>query len=256
MAKLVKQLIDYKKSEDKSGKVLKNRLAEILLVKVGILLALAIYGCYQDHKEQQHIKEYFVSIYHEVSPAIAIGKAKTMQTDSLIHMTERCLHILNSKNKDSLIYLKDNLAPLVIIRSQSFDFPMVKEFLGNNYTVKVKSKKTIKLLRKLQQELSNINQAHEYSNNQHQLVVQPFINKWINYSEVTLPNRKKLLVQGGPKTQYDQLLSNLEVWNLLSLKLEAYKAQTIRQQNFTVLLQDLSKTLKNQLKIEDSELGS
>ncbi|MCX7550510.1 hypothetical protein [Xanthomarina sp. F2636L] len=256
MAKLVKQLVDYKKSDDKSGKVLKNRLVEILLVKVGILLALAIYGWYQDYVEQKHIEEYFVNIYHEVTPAIAVGKAKKKQTDSLIIMTKRCLDILNTKNMDSIIYLKDNLGPLVTVRSQSFEFPMVKEFLSKDYTLKVKSKQTVKLLRKLQQQLSNINQVHDYNNNQHQLVVEPFINKWINYSEVAFPNRKKLLVAGGPETQYDHLLNNLELWNLLTYKLEGYQTQTIRQESFTLLLQDLDKTLRKQLEIEESNLSS
>lgn len=256
MAKLVKQIVAYKKSEDKSGKVLKNRLVEILLVKVGILLALAIYGWYQDYREQQHIKEYFVGIYHEITPAVATAKAKKAQTDSLIIMTKRCLTILNSKNKDSIIYLKDNLAPLVSVRSQSFDFPMVKEFLGKDYTLKVKSKGTVKLLRKLQQQLAHINQAHQYNISQHQLVVEPFINKYINYSDVTFSKRKHLLVEGGPESKYEDLANNLELWNLLTYKLEGYQTQTLRQKDFVSLLQELDKTLKKQLEIEENDVKS
>ncbi|MCX7547103.1 hypothetical protein OS188_03960 [Xanthomarina sp. F1114] len=256
MDKLVKQLVAYKKSDDKSGVFLKNRLVEIIFVKLSVLLALAIYGWYQDYKEQQHVKEYFVGIYHEVNPAIAVGKSKKAQTDSLIIMTKKCLNILNSKNKDSIIYLKENLGPLVTVRTQSFDFPMVKEFLGKNYTHKAKSKETIKLLRKLQQQLSHINQTHQYNTNQHQLVVQPFINRSINYSEVAFPNRKKLLVQGGPETKYENIFDNLELWNLLSYKLEGYQKQVIAQKKFTLLLQDLDKTLKKQLEIEETEVST
>ena len=247
MKPIVKKIIDHSKKEDKSGRFLKNGLVEILLVKVGILLALAIYGWYVDHQEKKKIRDYFVSISQEIKPAIPKAIDKSKQTDSLIIKTARCLQILNSKNKDSLSYLKSNLGPLVLVRSQEFSFPAVTELLNGSYIEKVKNKETIALLRELKQQLSIINDNHNYNTNRYLLAIEPFTNKYLNYSEISLPKNQALLIPGGPKTNYDALFDNMELWNLLSQKLEGYKSQVIRQHELIALLKSLVENLERQI---------
>ena len=247
MNKFLKRLVDHSKKEDKSGRFLKNGLVEILLVKAGILLALAIYSWYVEYQEKLKIKEYFTSISQEIKPAIPIAKDKAKQTDSLIIKTVRCLEILNSKNIDSLPYLKTNLGPLVWVNSQEFSFPAVTELLNGSYIEKVKNKETIALLRELKQQLSIINDNHDYSTNRYLLAIEPFTNKYLNYTEVALPTKQSLLVQGGPETNYEAFFENMVLWNLLSQKLEGYKSQVIRQENLGKLLKALSENLESQI---------
>lgn len=247
MKKFAKKIIDHTKKEDKTGRFLKNGLVEILLVKVGILLALAIYGWYVDYQEKKKIKEYFTSISQEIKPAIPVVKDKAKQTDSLIIKTVACLEILNSKNRDSLVYLKSNLGPLVWVRSQEFSFPAVTDLLNGSYIEKVKNKETIALLRELKQELNILNENHNYNTNRYLSAIEPFTNKYINYAEVSLPKKQAVLIKGGPETNYDALLNNIELWNLLSQKLEGYKSQVMRFENLGKLLKALSENLESQI---------
>ncbi len=247
MKPLVKKIITHSKKEDKSGKFLKNGLVEILLVKIGILLALAIYGFYLDYVEQKKVKAYFVSIHQEIEPAIKNGVIKTKQIDTLILKTTNCLQILNSKNKDSLIYLQHNLEPLVRVSNQIFSFPAVNELFNSDYISKVKNKETVGLLRQMQQQLITIKDIHKYHENKHLLTIQPFMNEFFNYSEIALPKHKAQLIEGGPPTEYSKLYNNMVLWNLLSQKLEGYKAQIIRQENFGELLIKLNESIKKQI---------
>ena len=247
MNKFAKKLVEHSKKEDKSGRFLKNGLVELVLVRLIILLALAAYGWYVDYQEKKKIKQYFTSISAEIKPAIPMASAKAKQTDSLIIKTTNCLEILASKNRDSLPYLKSNLGPLVWVRSQEFSFPALSEFLNGTYLQKVKNKTTIKLLRQLKQQLDMLNQNHNYNTQRYLYAIEPFTNKHLNYTEVVLPYKQALLVKGGPETDYNVFFNNMELWNLLSQKLEAYKSQIMRQQNLNKLLKDLVDNLEDQI---------
>ena len=247
MNKFVKRIITHSKKEDKSGKFLKNGLVEIILVKVGILLALAIYGFYLDHVEQKKIEEYFISIHQEIEPAIKKGEEKNKQINTLIVKVTNCLNIINAKNIDSLKYLKDNLGPLVSVNSQTISFPAAKELSNNSYISKVKNKETVNLLRKMQQQLIVINEKHKFNTNRYLLTVEPFTNVFFNYSEIALPKQKEFLIDGGPATDYDKVFNNMVLWNLLSQKLEGYKSHLHRQKEFIILLKALNTNLKNQI---------
>ncbi|TXE15937.1 hypothetical protein ES692_14365 [Psychroserpens burtonensis] len=61
----------------------------------------------------------------------------------------------------------------------------------------------------------------DYNNTQYVNTIEPFFIKNINYSEVALPRYRDGLVQGGPQTNYETLFTNLELWNVITFKLEA-----------------------------------
>ena len=247
MKLFVKKIIEYSKKEDKSGRFLKNGLIEILLVKVGILLALAIYGIYLDYVEQKKVTAYFTSIEQELEPAIENGIQKNKEIDTLIQKVNNCLKIINSKNKDSLVYLQENLGAFIKVPNQIFIFPATNELSTNGYLSKIKNKETVKLLRQMQQELMVINDAHKNSINRYLFSIEPFTNQHFNYAAIAQPKVKSLLVNGGPETDYSSCYDNIVLWNLLSQKLEEYKLQVIRQREFVILLQHLKENIKNQL---------
>ncbi|MFD1292780.1 hypothetical protein ACFQ5N_02935 [Lutibacter holmesii] len=247
MNPFVKRLVAHSKKEDKSGRFIKNGLLEIILFKIAILLALAIYGMYTDHVEQQKVKAYFVSIQHELEPAIKNGKIKNKEIDTLILQVTNCLKIITSPNKDSLAYLQENLGAFVKVPKQIFNFPATKELSSNGYISKIKNKETVKLLRKMQQELLNINEAHEYSMNRYLFSIEPFTNKHMNYVTISPKNEKDLFIEGGPKANYNNFHENMVLWNLLTQKLKEYKLQVIRQREFVLTLQDLKENIKQQV---------
>ena len=247
MNPFVKRVVAHSKKEDKSGRFIKNGLIEIILFKVAILLALAIYGIYTDYVEQQKIKAYFVSMQHELEPAIENGKIKNKEIDTLIIQVTNCLKIIASPNKDSLVYLQENLGAFVTVPNQIFTFPATKELSTNGYISKIKNKETVKLLRKMQQELLKINDAHENSMNRYLFSIEPFTNKYANYAAISPQKEKALLIEGGPKADYHTFHENMVLWNLLTQKLKEYKLQVIRQREFVLILQDLKENIKKQV---------
>lgn len=247
MNKFVKKIVDHSKKEDKSGTFLKNGLLEIILVKIGILLALAIYNTYIDYKEQQKIKAHFTGIHQELIPALETANYRYKVTDSLIQKVSTSLNIINSKNKDSLIYLKDNLSPLIEVQSQNYDFPELNALLTNGYMEKVKNKETVKLLWKMKHQLEVINKAYDQNVLRHISLIEPFTNTHLNYSRIASPKNKGLLIVGGPEVNYEQFLNNLQLYNLLSHELGIYKTQRKRQLNFVKLLGELSENIGAQL---------
>lgn len=247
MNPFVKRVVAHSKKEDKSGKFIKNGLIEIILFKVAILLALAIYGLYTDHVEQQKVKAYFISIQHELEPAIDNGIIKNKEIDTLILKVTNCLKIISSPNIDSLVYLQENLGAFVKVPNQIFTFPATKELSSTGYISKIKNKETVKLLRKMQQELLKINDAHENSMNRYLFSIEPFTNKYLNYATISPQKEKALLIKGGPKADYHNFHENMVLWNLLSQKLKEYKLQVIRQRKFVVILQDLKENIKEQV---------
>ncbi len=243
MDKLVKQIIKHSKKEDKSGKFLSNGLVEILLVKVGILLALAIYGFYLNYVEQKKIHAYFLSIHNEISPILKKDIPQTKYLDASILKVTNCLNILNSKNKDSISYLKNNLGPIVKINNNVHFFPAVKEFLASTYFSKVKNKETIELLRDLKNQLATISRDYNYSERRYLLTIEPFMNNYVNYLEIT----NLQLKNKGPKSDFNALYNNVTMWNILSQKLKNLNNQLTRQHEFGSLLNKLNTNLENQL---------
>lgn len=247
MKPFVKRLVNYSKKEDKSGRFIKNGLIEIILFKIAILLALAVYGIYTDYVEQKKVKSYFVSIQHELEPAIDKGQIKNKEIDTLIQKVTNCLKIINSKNKDSVIYLQENLGAFVKVPKQIFSFPASAELSENGYLSKVKNNETVKLLRQMQQELNIINNEHKNSMDRYLYRIEPFMDKHVNYTDIASLKEKKLLVNGGPKTDYTVFYNDMVIWNLLTQKLEDYKLQVIRQRQFVDLLQELKENIKEQV---------
>lgn len=110
-----------------------------------------------------------------------------------------------------------------------------------------KNKETIKLLRQMQQELFEINEAHKNSVNRYLFTIEPLTNNYLNYTSVQTAAKKAMLVEGGPETDYEYFYNNMVLWNLLSQKLEDYQLQLIRQHAFLDLLKNLKENLKSQL---------
>ena len=60
----------------------------------------------------------------------------------------------------------------------------------------------------------------QYIIDHYRLTIDPFLNKNLNYQEVALERYQELLVKGGPKTNFYSLKNDLELWNILTGKLE------------------------------------
>jgi hypothetical protein len=162
-------------------------------------------------------------------------------------MNRHSLTLLNSNNKDSLQGLSNTLGALATGYSNNFSFPIIEEFLNQDYLAKIKND-SIKLhLQKFSRNL-NISRSHDdYIFNQYRTVIEPFFNKNINYPEVAIASQKKNLTPGGPATDFGGFSNNLELWNILSFKVEVLVEQKMELNHLLALMEKLDKEIMREL---------
>lgn len=226
MIKFFRKIRQRLLTENKFSKYLIYAIGEIVLVVIGILLALSINNWNSNRIQKNNITNYYDRIVIELNQEIISAKRQKEQNAKLINYNQRSLRILNSKNLDSLDVLKDLLGATATNWTSEYSFPITNEFLNQNYLSSIKNdslKSDFKLFTKL---LKTIEGMNNYNNVQYQNRIEPFFSKNINYSEVALENYRKNLIIGGPKTDFRLLYENLELWNILTFKLESLETES------------------------------
>ena len=75
--------------------------------------------------------------------------------------------------------------------------------------------------------IEDIKELDSYTSNQYATSIEPYFYKNINYANVVFDDYNEL-VKGGPETDYSKFYDNLELYNLLTFKLELLMAQQNR----------------------------
>lgn len=195
-------------------------IGEIVLVVIGILIALQINNWNNNRIEINNITNYYERIISELDKEIRRAELKKVQIDSLTIKSRRALKIIDSKNTDSIHVLNNLMGATATTWTVNYDFPITKEFLNQNYLSKIKNdtlKMTFEFLAGFFDRAAEIS---KYNSAQYVNTIEPFFIKNINYSQAALARYRKELIEGGPPTNYEALFSNLELWNVITFKLE------------------------------------
>ncbi len=206
--------------KNKTGKYLKYAIGEIILVVIGILIALGVSSWNTTRLEKNTITNYYNRIIVELDQETANAKMQKIKLEGLINKNKRALKIIDSRNMDSLNTLKKLLGSTATTWGINYNFPITKEFVNQNYLSKIEND-TLKInIEQLAWFFDFSERNRDYNTTQYVNTIEPFFIKHINYSEVALPMYREGLVQGGPKTNYEALFTNLELWNVITFKLE------------------------------------
>lgn len=246
--KIRKQLAD----NNKPLKYFRYAIGEIVLVVIGILFALQINNWNNNKNEMAEAKNYYVKIHDEIGYAKKLSIRFSTRLDKLIQHNNRSLDIINLKNKDSLYLLKETLGALGTAYKANFFFPIINEFLNEGYLAKIKND-SIKLgLQRFSTALIDLKSIDDYLGNQYSTAIEPYFYNSINYAEVVyrgaVYNNLKL---GGPTTNYQQFYDNLELWNLLTFKVETLIAQKHNIDRLYNILEFIDSKLQNELNNND-----
>ena len=248
MIKFFRKIRQNLLSEGKTGKYFKYAIGEIVLVVIGILLALSINNWNSNRIKKNNTNNYYNRIIIELNQEIISAKKQQLDNAKLISYNQRALRILNSKKLDSLEVLKDMLGATATNWVSEYSFPITNEFLNQNYLSTIKNdslKSDFKLLTKL---LKTIEGNNNYNDVQYQNTIEPFFTKNINYSEVALKNYRKNLIIGGPKTDISLLFENLELWNILTFKLESLEIESQMFETTIYTFESLKSKIEMELK--------
>ena len=234
--------------KNKTGKYFKYAIGEIILVVVGILLALSINNWNSTRIQNNNINNYYERIIIELNQEIILAKSQQKQNAQLINYNKRALKILNSKNLDSLEVLKDLLGATATTWTSEYSFPITNEFLNQNYLSTIKNDSLKSDFKFFTIILNTVDGMNNYNNAQYQNRIEPFFTKNINYSEVALEGYRKNLIIGGPKTDFSLLFENLEIWNILTFKLESLVSESQIFENTIYTFESLKSKIEIELK--------
>ena len=244
-SKIRKNLI----KEDKTTEYFKYAIGEIVLVVIGILIALQINNWNANRLVENNITNYYERIIVELDGETKKAEYQKLYLDSLIYKSKRALRIIDSKNTDSIPLLKNLLGAIATTWEVDFQFPITKEFISQNYLSKIKND-TVKMnFKGLTSLFDRSERIRDFNKTQYLNTIEPFFNKNIKYSEVALQDYRKDLVQGGPKVNDENLFNNLELWNIITFKLEALLGESRMLEysirDFGITKEYLKKELEN-----------
>lgn len=230
--------------DNKVKKYLMYAVGEIVLVVVGILIALQLGNVYSAYKTDETINNYFQKIESEIDEQISENDNYRLNYERLVGDCKRLLHVINSKNADSLHLNKHLLGSLGTAWISNFNFPITDEFLKLGYLSKVKNDSIKDAFRSFTLLIRKSNTVNKYTEQQYNNTIEPFFNLNINYSEVAILEYQEGLIKGGPITSYITLTESFELWNIAMFKLENATAQLQISNRADVVLKDFKKQLQ------------
>lgn len=233
--------------QDNVKKYLLYAFGEILLVVIGILIALQVSNWNQERIERTQLNIYYSRIQEELTDQLVYLATIREAVDELISLNKRSIEIYNTNNPDSLIKLEETIGALGTAWTANYTIPVLEEFLGSEYFSKVENPVTKKKLRTVRESINEALVNNQFTINQYQSVLEPYIIKNLNYQNSALPRYQKFLIPGGPKTDYTKFYSNLEFWNVLTLKYENLNLSRIKIINVEQSVKELITQLDKEL---------
>jgi hypothetical protein len=238
--------------KNKTGKYLKYAIGEILLVVIGILFALQINNWNNNKNEKAEIENYYTKIHEEITIIQERSNRYKAALDTLNQHNNRSLDIINLKNRDSLYLLKETLGALGTAYTSDFLFPIINEFLNEGYLAKIKNDSLKLGFQYFSIALNDLNSNDEYISNQYSTSIEPYFYNTINYAEVVHGGADlNELKTGGPSTNYEQFYDNLELWNLLTFKVETTISQRRGVDRLNRILEFIDEKIQEELNNND-----
>lgn len=247
MIKFFRRIRQRLVSENKFSRYLLYAIGEIILVVIGILIALSINVWNDNRIAENNIQGYYERLIPEIEQVIASSRYFVEVRDTLIQKNTKLLKIIDSKNVDSLIANKNLLGATATSWEIIVNMPLTKEFLNQNYLSKVENdslKFHFTEINSLSEKVSTINNgiSTQYLN-----TIEPFFNKYINYSDIALKQYESGIIKGGPKTDFPSLIDNLELWNIITFKLELLQSEAVFEKYLISLLESFLELLEKEV---------
>ncbi len=204
---------------------------------IGILIALQINNWNERQKAASQLSAHLSKVNNELTLNINLIKFRKKTNDTLIDLLQESLFLLEDKNPENLSELNETLGALGTDYDIQVQLPNTESLIErvDLFTHKNDSLTTYLFIAKTI--LKDIEANNRFVHDQYSNSIEPFFNRNINYSQVAMPLHKRDLIQGGPKIDFSDLANSLELWNLLTFKLETCYSQQTRLENMISFLQ-------------------
>ena len=220
MLRFFRQIRKTLMEQNKVRTYLLYAIGEIALVMIGILLALQVNNWNQNRIEQAQLQNYYERIIEEIETDVPVKQNFLIKNQQVIDLNKRTLYLLNSADPDSLKQLRNTLGALSTAWSLNISYPVLNEFKNSGYLSKVQNTELKQKFFELNSVIEFTNSIDTYIVEQYLNTIEPYIIKSFNYQAVALERYQNLLIPGGPPIDYTQFNEDLELWNMVSFKLE------------------------------------
>jgi hypothetical protein len=200
-------------------------LIEIILVTIGVLMAIAVNNWNTNRLIKIEVDNYLLEIRSEIQGGIKYQNRNIERFESMSNNLLRVMKIIERNDLDSIPYLNKLIWPIGTTWPIRYELPILEEFMDKDYLNTVQNdslKKTLKMYNRIKE--SAIEMA-AFNEKQYLDKVESFINKNIEYLEITKSEMWKTNnINNHPriKTNFKKLYDDLEFWNILTLKTETF----------------------------------
>ena len=200
-------------------------LIEIILVTIGVLMAIAVNNWNTNRLIKIEVDNYLLEIRSEIQGGIKYQNRNIERFESMSNNLLRVMKIIERNDLDSIPYSNKLIRPIGTTWPIRYELPILEEFMDKDYLNTVQNdslKKTLKMYNRIKE--SAIEMA-AFNEKQYLDKVESFINKNIEYLEITKSEMWKTNnINNHPriKTNFKKLYDDLEFWNILTLKTETF----------------------------------
>lgn len=232
-------------SEGKTSKYLKYAIGEIVLVVIGILIALQLNTWNAQRIQENEIRATYERVLEEINSTREQVLQKTTMFDSiLIARNKQSLRLIQLKDKDSIHKIYESIRALSNVVIVSYDMPSTSEFLNNENISNVKNTTLKTLFLNLKRSLQFGTVVDDYANTQLNTIIEPYIIKNLNYAQMI---RGTDMVAINTLSDSSFFFDNLELENLLNLKIETDNTKKSYLKTFEAILKRTAEEINTEL---------
>ena len=244
MIKFFRKIRQNLLTENKFSKYLLYAVGEIILVVIGILIALAINNWNNEKQQKNQLINNFENILEEISITRSLTQENLKAVDAVIQKNQMSLRLLKSQNIDSAYQLNSTLGALIDLQSFKFELPITMQFIEDDNTKKLKNLNLKKLALKLKSEVSFLEFYTNYATTQYQSLIEPYVVKNLNHAEIQTLSTS---INTGTAINYTNLFNDLELANILNLKLETDVGASSKLKELNLILEKLEEEIQQEL---------
>jgi hypothetical protein len=235
-------------AESKFRKYLVYAFGEIVLVVIGILIALQLNTCNAKRIENKALESTYARVLEEINDAHELASRKIVLFDTLLlEKNKRSLYLMQLKNSDSVSEIFTTIKAVSNVVIVSEDMPATSEFLNNRNLSEVKSTELKTLFLRLKRSLHFAAVIDSYAKDQLNTLIEPYIIKNLNYAQM-IGERDMMVI--NPLQDYTVFFNNLELENLINLKIETDHTKIEFLKSLETILNDTAIEIEKELNKE------
>lgn len=242
--KIRQQLI----AENRFSKYVFYAIGEILLVVIGILIALQLNTWNSERIQQKEIETTYRSMLEEIhSTQKQIQQKYGLLENVILAKNKRSLQLMKLHNKDSIQQIYESIVAVSNVVTVLYDMPTTSEFLNDRNITSIKNTKLKAVLLQVKRNLRFGDVVDTYAANQLNTLIEPYLTKHLNYAK--LVNGRDMVAINETDTTI--FFDNLELENLINLKIETDNTKIDYLRTFENVLKVAEEEIQNELKAHD-----